>query len=93
MIKVNEYFNGNVKSLSLDRSQGRATVGVILPGEYEFGTATQEIMHITAGSLKALLPGKQDWKTFQAGDKFVVEAGLKFKVCASEPMAYLCEYK
>jgi uncharacterized protein YaiE (UPF0345 family) len=33
-----------------------ATVGVIAPGEYEFGTSTVEVMTVITGKLSALLP-------------------------------------
>ena len=39
MFKVNEYFDGTVKSIALDTAQGPATIGVMAAGEYEFGTA------------------------------------------------------
>lgn len=91
MIKVNEYFDGNVKSLATSNSQGEATVGVIAPGEYAFGTGTIEIMNIVWGELKAQIPG-EDWKTYQRGDSFRVEKGVTFKVTATEPVAYVCQY-
>jgi uncharacterized protein YaiE (UPF0345 family) len=92
MIKANEYFEGNVKSLALENSEGRATVGVISQGEYEFGTATIEIMHVISGELNALLPGEQFWKNFKKGEFFKIEKGVKFKVQVKEPVAYLCFY-
>ncbi len=92
MIKVNEYFGGKVKSLVLSTGSGHATIGVILPGEYEFGTSQKEIMHVTSGSMDALLPGSTDWKTFNAGQKFEVAPNQKFKVRMTKDVAYLCEY-
>ena len=92
MIKVNEYFSGKVKSLALQTTGGPATIGVILPGEYEFGTASKEIMHVTAGVLEAQLPGSTNWVAFKAGEKFEVAKDQKFKVKATGDVAYLCEY-
>jgi len=40
MLAVNEYFGGTVKSIGLDNSEGKSTIGVMEAGEYEFGTAT-----------------------------------------------------
>lgn len=93
MIKINEYFNGKVKSLSVNNSEGSSTVGVIDKGQYEFGTSTVEIMHIITGELEALLPGQKEWKLFPKGSSFRIEKGLKFSVKAEQPAAYLCEYK
>ena len=92
MIKVNEYFNGNVKSLGLTAGNGPATVGVIAPGEYEFGTSTKEIMSIVSGSLDVQLPGPASWKTYGSGTTFEVESGTKFRVKAAADVAYLCRY-
>jgi uncharacterized protein YaiE (UPF0345 family) len=91
MIKVNEYFDGKVKSLATANSQGNATVGVIAPGQYEFGTGSVEIMTVIWGELKAQIPGG-DWKTYKQGESFRVEKGVTFKVEAVETMSYLCQY-
>lgn len=36
MFNVNEYFNGNVKSLGFEDKKGAVTIGVMAAGEYEF---------------------------------------------------------
>jgi uncharacterized protein YaiE (UPF0345 family) len=87
MFKVNEYFDGKVKSLAFDSPAGPATIGVMAPGEYEFGTKTLEIMQVVSGKLTVKLPGKKDWKTF------AVPANEKFQLKVAEESAYLCLYK
>ena len=71
MFKVNEYFDGTVKSIAFQQADGEATIGVMAPGKYNFGTADREIMHVVSGSLKVLLPGSNDWETFNAGQQQV----------------------
>ncbi|TZF81046.1 pyrimidine/purine nucleoside phosphorylase [Pedobacter sp. BS3] len=93
MINVNEYFGGSVKSLGYELAGNKSTVGVIAPGEYEFGTSTHETMHIIEGSLSALLPEAINWQTYAAGQAFEVEKGTSFKVKTDAPVAYLCQYK
>ncbi len=93
MVNVNEYFEGKVKSLTVNSAEGKKTVGVMDAGEYEFGTGTKEIMHVISGALNVQLPGKNEWKVFRAGSKFEVAANSKFKLKVSEDTAYLCEYK
>lgn len=66
MFKVNEYFDGTVKSIAFEMTEGPATIGVMAPGEYEFGTAQLEVMHVVAGSLDVKLPGADAWETFAA---------------------------
>ena len=58
MFKVNEYFGGKVKSLAFASPAGPATIWVMAPGEYEFGTSTLEIMQVVSGKLTVKLPGK-----------------------------------
>lgn len=93
MFKVNEYFDGTVKSIAFSMSQGPATIGVMAPGEYEFGTSQQEIMHVIAGALTVKLPGSDAWATYEAGSQFIVPANSKFQLKVATDTAYLCEYR
>ncbi|MBI4976059.1 MAG: pyrimidine/purine nucleoside phosphorylase [Spirochaetes bacterium] len=91
-MKHNTYFDGNVQSLSLTAKTGNATVGVIVPGTYEFSTATEERMEIVEGVLTATVPG-QKTRAYKAGQHFIVPANTKFTVTANGDVAYLCRYK
>jgi uncharacterized protein YaiE (UPF0345 family) len=93
MFKVNEYFEGNVKSIAFSTTEGPATVGVMAKGEYEFGTSTKEIMIVTTGSLMVKLPGASDWKAYKPYDRFEVEANKKFQVRIDEESSYVCFYR
>jgi len=92
MLKVNEYFNGTVKSIALENEEGKATIGVMEAGEYEFGTATIEHMTVTSGILDVLLPGETVWTTYLKGETFVVAKDVKFKVKAIGQVSYYCLY-
>jgi len=92
MIKLNEYFDGKVKSLALQNNEGTSTIGVMAPGEYEFGTSTVEHMTIISGSLTVKLPGQSIWKTFKANDTFIVDKDQKFQLKVTEYSAYHCKY-
>ncbi len=93
MLKVNEYFDGQVKSIDTSNKEGRATAGVIAPGEFEFGTSTIELMTITHGKMDVLLPGETEWKTFKRHETFKVEKDKYFKVRVEEPVSYICVYE
>ncbi|MFC9729796.1 pyrimidine/purine nucleoside phosphorylase [Streptomyces roseolus] len=93
MFKVNEYFDGTVKSIAFTGAEGPATVGVMAPGDYEFGTGKREIMHVVSGALTVKLPGSDDWRTLRAGEKFDVPADSTFRLKVAEETAYLCEYR
>lgn len=92
MLDVNEYFDGKVKSISLQTETLPATVGVMAPGEYEFGTSQKETMTVVSGALTVKLPGADDFQTFEAGDSFIVEANQSFQLKVAIDTAYLCTY-
>lgn len=93
MINVNEYFDGNVKSLGYETSLGKSTLGVMEAGDYEFGTSQHETMTVVQGIMTVQLPGSQEWKSYNAGEAFEVDANVSFKVKTTTFVAYLCEYK
>ncbi|MFN0048683.1 MAG: pyrimidine/purine nucleoside phosphorylase [Cytophagales bacterium] len=92
MITVNEYFGGKVKSLVVNGVAGKETVGVMIPGEYEFGTTQKEIMSVVTGALVVKLPGSEGFEVFYAGDRFEVAANVKFQLKVYVDSAYLCQY-
>ena len=93
MFKTNQYFDGKVVSIGLESAEGTATVGVMAAGEYEFGTATVEIMTVISGALSVQQPGETEWKTYKKFESFEVEKGVKFRVKCTEDIPYLCLYK
>ncbi|MBU1438274.1 MAG: pyrimidine/purine nucleoside phosphorylase, partial [Gammaproteobacteria bacterium] len=44
MFKINQYFDGKVASIAFAGEQLPATVGVMAPGDYEFGTSQHEVL-------------------------------------------------
>jgi purine/pyrimidine-nucleoside phosphorylase len=89
---VNEYFDGRVKSMAFQTKTLPATVGVMAPGDYEFGTSEKETMTVVSGSLKVLLPDEEEWRIFKPNQSFIVAAGLSFNVEVEVDTAYLCTY-
>ncbi|WGV98771.1 pyrimidine/purine nucleoside phosphorylase [Vibrio sp. YMD68] len=92
MIKVNEYFEGGVKSLGFSQQGAESSVGVMAEGEYTFGTSAPEKMTVVKGALTIKRRDDADWVTFQAGEAFDVEGNSSFDVKVITPTAYLCEY-
>lgn len=92
MFKVNEYFDAKVASIAFQTETKPATVGVMAPGDYEFGTSQHEVMTVVSGALTVLLPGSDDWQTFAAGETFEIDADQKFQVKVAVDTAYLCLY-
>lgn len=92
--KANVYFDGKVTSRNVLFPDGtRKTLGFMLPGEYEFGTAAPELMEILDGEMDVLLPGSDAWQTFKEGQSFHVPANSKFKLILNVPVDYCCSYE
>jgi len=92
MLKVNEYFEGKVKSISFEDPVGSASVGVMEAGDYTFSTGAKEAMFVVSGVLTVRLPGAEGWVTFNAGESFNVPGDSSFDLKVAEPTAYLCRY-
>ncbi len=91
--KANVYYDGKVTSRTVLFSDGtKKTLGIIMPGDYEFGTADKEIMEVLGGKLNVQLPGSSGIQSFEAGQSFEVPANSSFKVSADEVSDYCCSY-
>ena len=91
--EANIYYDGKITSRTvLFNDSSRKTLGIMLPGDYEFGTADKEIMEILSGKLEVLLPGEEDFKEIKPGESFEVKANSKFKLKIYSPVDYCCSY-
>lgn len=91
--EANAYFDGKVTSRTILFSDGsRKTLGIMMPGEYEFGTADGEIMEILDGELDVLLPGEDSWITVKGGEEFAVPAQSRFNLRVHLLTDYCCSY-
>lgn len=91
--EANVYFDGKVTSRTVLFSDGsKKTLGVMLPGEYEFSTSDKELMEILSGELDVLLPGESKWKTIGSGQSFEVAANSKFKLKVRNLSDYCCSF-
>ena len=90
---ANVYFEGKVTSRTVLWPDGtKKTLGVALPGEYEFGTAAAEIMEIQSGSLEVLLPGETAFKPVVVPGEFHVPANSKFTMRVHTVTDYICSF-
>lgn len=91
--KANVYFEGKVTSRTVIFANGeKKTLGILMPGEYEFGTDEKEIIEILDGDLLVQLPGSSDWKEIKGGQSFEVPAKSKFKLDVKKLSDYCCSY-
>ena len=91
--RANVYFDGKVTSRTILFKDGsKKTLGVMLPGEYEFNTADREHMEILSGELEVLLPGTTGWKTIKGGESFEVPGESKFGLKVRTLTDYCCSF-
>lgn len=91
--QANIYFDGKVTSRTVLFADGtRKTLGIMMPGDYEFGTGARELMEMLNGEMDVLLPGHSEWQTFKAGESFEVPANSSFKLKVNVPVDYCCSY-
>jgi purine/pyrimidine-nucleoside phosphorylase len=90
---ANVYFGGQVTSRTVKFSDGSTkTLGIMMPGDYEFNTSEKELMEILAGEVQIQLPGQGDWRTVGAGDSFEVAGQSSFKIKVTALADYCCSY-
>ncbi|TAL22146.1 MAG: pyrimidine/purine nucleoside phosphorylase [Nitrospirae bacterium] len=91
--KANIYFDGKVTSRTILFKDGsKKTLGVMLPGEYEFNTGDKEVMEIISGELDVLLPNEKNWKAVKGGESFDVPTNSKFKLKVRSLTDYCCSF-
>lgn len=93
MFQQNEYFDGKVASMALESAEGKATIGIMATGEYEFGTSTVEIMTVISGEMDIKMPGESEFKTYKKFESFTVEKDSRFYVKVAQDTPYMCVYK
>lgn len=91
--EANVYFDGQVTSRTVVFTDGsKKTLGIMMPGEYQFGTDMDECMEIMAGEMDVLLPGVDEWQTFATGSQFDVPANSQFSLKVKTLVDYCCSY-
>ncbi len=91
--KANIYFEGKVTSRTILFEDGtRKTLGIMMPGQYEFSTADKENMEVLAGAFHVLLPDSDTWITYEEGHSFDVPANSVFKISTDQVSDYCCSY-
>ena len=92
VLAANVYFDGGVTSRTVIFADGsRKTLGIMLPGDYEFNTGDKELMEIISGDLDVQLPGS-GWETVKGSESFEVPANSSFKVKVKLVTDYCCSF-
>lgn len=89
---ANIYYDGKVTSRTVELADGSTqSLGIMLPGEYTFGTNEAEIMEMLSGELDIKLPG-EDWKSLNTPETFNVPANSSFDLKVKTVTDYCCSY-
>ena len=90
---ANIYFEGKVISRNITFNDHKIkTLGVMLPGEYEFKTQSKELMEIISGELNLQLKDETTWNMIKDGMEFNVPNDSSFKVKVFKTVNYTCSY-
>lgn len=90
--EANIYYEGKVTSRTVEFQDGSIkSLGIMLPGEYTFGTNEAEIMEIMSGELDVKLPN-EEWKTLSTPETFEVPANSSFDLKIKSVTDYCCSY-
>ena len=93
LVAANVYFDGKVSSRTVRFADGsEKTLGLMLPGEYEFGTVKPELMEITSGKLEVFMPGEKRGTVYGSGESFNVPGDSMFQVKVKEITDYVCSF-
>ncbi len=91
--KANIYFDGKVTSRTFIEPNGeKKTLGIMMIGEYTFGTNEAELMEIIAGIVEVRLKDTNEWKIYKDGSSFSVPANSSFDIKVKEITDYCCSY-
>ncbi|WP_274361369.1 pyrimidine/purine nucleoside phosphorylase [Paenibacillus thermotolerans] len=89
---ANIYYDGKVTSRTVLFPDGtKKTLGIALPGEYEFSASLKEEMEILAGAAEYKLKG-EDWKRIEGSGVFFVPANESFLFKVHTTVDYCCSY-
>ena len=90
--KANIYFDGNVTSRTFIENGEKKSLGIMMPGEYTFGTQEAELMEILDGDVDVRLKGEDSWNKYNADSSFNVPCDSSFDIKVNVITDYCCSY-
>lgn len=93
MFQLRKYHGERVQSLTYDDGKKAFSVGIISPGEYEFGAIKKEITTVTSGKISAWVEGNDQWQDYSAFQEFTISGHKNFRYKVSETSSYICFYE
>jgi len=93
MYQLRKYHGDRVQSLTYGDESQAFSVGIIAPGEYEFGAIKKEVTTVTLGAINVWVEGNDYWKTYSKGETFKIPEHKNFKFKVDAVSSYICIYE
>lgn len=93
MYELKKYHGDRVQSLTYDNDEVAFSVGIISPGEYQFGAIKKEIFTVTSGQISLWTEDSDEWNVFSVGETFSVPDHKNFKLGVEHISSYICFYE
>lgn len=93
MYELKKYHGDRVQSLTYDNDKKAFSIGIISPGEYQFGAIKKELFTVNYGSISAWDEESDEWKKYNEGESFLIPSHNNFKLKVEVISAYICHYE
>lgn len=93
MYEIRKYHGDRVMSLTVEDESESFSVGIISPGEFQFGSIKKEIFTVTSGVINFWVEDNDTWSTHGKNDMFTVPKHKNFKLKVNETSSYICYYE
>jgi uncharacterized protein YaiE (UPF0345 family) len=93
MFQLRKYHGERVQSLTYDDGKKAFSVGIISPGEYEFGAIKEEVTTVTSGKISVWVEGSEKWQDYSAHEAFTIPGHKNFRYKVEETSSYICFYE
>ena len=93
MYELRKYHGDRVMSLTYEDESQSFSVGILSPGEYQFGAIKKEVFTVTSGVINANVGDSDVWTTHGKNDVFSVPGKSNFKLSVNEVSTYICHYE
>lgn len=92
MYKIREYHGSKVMSLTHEDGTNSFSIGIVSPGEFEFGAISKEKYRVTSGEIEFWEEDENHWRLIREGKEFSVVDHKNFKMKANKVSSYICFY-
>lgn len=80
-------------SLTYEDESNSFSVGIIAPGEYQFGAIKREIFTVTHGQISSSVEDEKEWTAHGVNDQFIIPDHKNFKLKVKSISSYICHYE